>query len=758
MDVTRRFIRRGRVLPTAAFISVVLALSLVPSGPAHAATPSFVQGATNSVTSGKTVSKTFSTANTAGNLIVAYLMWSNTGSASVTDSKGDVYTAATARTTWGSQWSSQVFYAANIAGGTNTVTASFGTSITSFGLLYTHEYSGLATSNPLDVTASATGSAKAMNSGSATTTNANDLIFAGGGSNSSVTAAGTGFTLRSTAYGNVAEDKKVTTAGSYNATATQNSNQWVLQMVAFKAASAVVDTTAPTVPTNLTATATGTSSVNLAWTASTDNVGVTGYKVLRNGTQVATSSGTSYQDTGLASGTTYAYSVEAFDAAGNTSAASTAVSATTTTPDTTPPTAPADLAATATSPTQVTLSWTPSTDNVGVTGYQVFRNGTQVGTTTGATTYSDSGLTPATTYSYTVAAVDAAGNASAQSAAATATTFVQPPDTTPPTVPTGLVVATTPTSATLSWTASTDDVGVVGYHVFRNGVEVGTATTPSFQDTGLTASTTYSYTVSAFDAAGNESVQSSAVNAVTQSAASPISGKLVTTGDSYTSGYGSPPYKAGSGGCFVSQGTAYINYAATQLAALGGSITQQNNGCSGATTASTISGGLSNLSGAQWIAMTVGANDYDFVDDLAEGTSGLQSLTSHQANITANVVKVVTAAKKTASNAKYFILGYPDLMPPTGTNISTCFGSDAGDFDLASDHQMYTVIDTALQNAASQSGATFVETSNEFVGHDMCAGANSWFTPYGETDTWHPIAAGYQELGTLLAQAIRVTN
>ena len=91
------------------------------------------------------------------------------------------------------------------------------------------------------------------------------------------------------------------------------------------------------------------------------------------------------------------------------------------TPDTTAPTTPTSLAATPTSTTQINLSWTASTDAVGVTGYRIYRNGTQITTTTG-TTYSNTGLTAATTYTYTVQAYDAAGNSSAQTAGVSATT------------------------------------------------------------------------------------------------------------------------------------------------------------------------------------------------------------------------------------------------------------------------------------------------------------------------------------------------
>ncbi len=90
------------------------------------------------------------------------------------------------------------------------------------------------------------------------------------------------------------------------------------------------DTTAPTVPTNLTSSSITTTSATVSWTASTDNVGVTGYKIFRNGTQVGTSTSTSYGLTGLTAGTTYSITVQAYDAAGNSSASSTALSLTTT--------------------------------------------------------------------------------------------------------------------------------------------------------------------------------------------------------------------------------------------------------------------------------------------------------------------------------------------------------------------------------------------------------------------------------------------
>jgi hypothetical protein len=200
-----------------------------------------------------------------------------------------VYTSVAPVTSWGSigAWRSQIFYAKSIAGGSNTVTATFGTTLNAFGKIYIHEYSGLDRTAPLDVTASAVGTATAMDSGPATTTNGSDLIFGAGSSGGSVTAAGTGFTSRLNANGSRTEDKTVTATGPYNATATQNSTQWVMHMAAFKAENG--DVSAPSVPTGLTATAVSGSQIDLSWNASSDNVGVAGYKIFRNGTQIGTS-------------------------------------------------------------------------------------------------------------------------------------------------------------------------------------------------------------------------------------------------------------------------------------------------------------------------------------------------------------------------------------------------------------------------------------------------------------------------------------
>ena len=266
---------------------------------------------------------------------------------------------------------------------------------------------------------------------------------------------------------------------------------------------APIDTAPPSQPNGLTAVATSMSSASLAWGAATDNMGVTGYIVHRNGTQIATSTTTTFADTGLSAGTTYTYAVAARDAAGNVSNAASASVTTASAPDTTPPSQPTGFTAVAAGSTGANLSWTASTDNVGVTGYVIRRNGTQIATPT-ATSFADTGLSAGTTYTYTVVARDAAGNVS--SAATASVTTASAPDTTPPTQPTGFTaVAAGSTGANLSWTASTDNVGVTGYIVRRNGTQVATPTATSFADTGLSAGTTYTYTVAARDAAGNVS-------------------------------------------------------------------------------------------------------------------------------------------------------------------------------------------------------------------------------------------------------------
>ena len=221
-------------LVLATVLSATAVLLFAPA--ADAATPAHVQSRAQEVNAGTSNNLAFSSPNAAGNLIVVYAMWSNTSAATVTDTQGNNYASAAPVTRWNNNtWSSQVFYAKNVAAGANTVRTTFGTAINSFGIVYIHEYSGIDPTNPLDVAAATAGTGSAMNSGSATTTNANDLIFGAAASTHSVTAAGTGFTTRRSDFGNLTEDRLVTATGAYNASATQNGPGWAMHMVAFRA-------------------------------------------------------------------------------------------------------------------------------------------------------------------------------------------------------------------------------------------------------------------------------------------------------------------------------------------------------------------------------------------------------------------------------------------------------------------------------------------------------------------------------------------
>jgi chitodextrinase len=290
-------------------------------------------------------------------------------------------------------------------------------------------------------------------------------------------------------------------------------SDWVLLLQA----SSAPDTQAPTSPVILTSGAVSSTQTNFTWSASTDDFGVAGYRIYRDGTLVTTTTGTSYSDAGLTPSTTYSYAVSAYDAANNESAQSAPVSITTLTPDTQAPSVPANVAGTGVSTSQINLTWTASTDNVGVVKYTVYRNGGLVGSVT-STSFNDTGLAAGTTYSYSVAAQDAAGNVSAQSSpVSVATQAPPPPDTQAPSVPTNLAgTAVSSSQINLTWTASTDNVGVAKYTVYRNGSVAGTVTTTNFNDAGLTAATAYSYSVAAQDAAGNMSAQSASVSVTTQ--------------------------------------------------------------------------------------------------------------------------------------------------------------------------------------------------------------------------------------------------
>lgn len=362
----------------------------------------------------------------------------------------------------------------------------------------------------------------------------------------------------------------------------------------------VQDNSPPSTPGTPSASAVTDRSLTLSWAASSDNLGVAGYRVYRNGSQIGTSPSASYNDSGLLPSTGYSYQVAAYDAAGNLSAVSGVLNIGTQAPDTQAPSAPGAPVVSASSSSSLSTSWAAASDNYGVTHYQVLRNGSQVASVSG-TSYTHSGLTPSTSYSLSVRAVDAAGNVSPSSPSTSASTaagnvatvYYKLPsgwtsanlhyspnggswtavpglsmdpactgwrskvvnlgsatglqaafnngggswdsrnganyalgtgiqvvqngnggagtdpcaaDTTPPSVPGGLKAgAVTASSVPLSWNAASDNVGVTGYRVQRNGLQIGSTTSTAYTDSGVSASTNYSYTVTALDAAGNVS-------------------------------------------------------------------------------------------------------------------------------------------------------------------------------------------------------------------------------------------------------------
>jgi chitodextrinase len=176
--------------------------------------------------------------------------------------------------------------------------------------------------------------------------------------------------------------------------------------------------------------------------------------------------------------------------------------------DQTKPTKPGTPFTTSVGVTSIALKWNASTDNVGVDHYDIYRNGVKVGSSP-TNTFTNTGLTPNTTYTYTVLAVDANGNVSPMSDALSVATLK---DTTGPSKPGNLHAGTvTSNSIQLLWNASTDNVAVAYYIVYRNGKQVGTTTSLNFTSTGLTTKTNYTFTVQAVDTSGNLSLMSDAI-------------------------------------------------------------------------------------------------------------------------------------------------------------------------------------------------------------------------------------------------------
>jgi len=570
------------------------------------------------------------------------------------------------------------------------------------------------------------------------------------------------------------------------------------------------DTQAPTAPSNLSSSSVTSNSLTLSWTASTDNVGVTGYEVYKDGTSIGTVTGTSANVTGLTPETQYSFYVKAYDAAGNKSNASNTISVTTDAEaDTQAPTAPSSLAYANVTQISVDLSWNASTDNVGVTGYKIYKDGTYLSTVTG-TSYTANGLSAATTYEFYVVAVDAAGNTSSQSNTVSVTTqsgglsycaskgnsvsdewigrvqcgdidnnsganagygdftYLSTPlykdnsasititpawsgtvysegysvwidynqdgdfedageqvftnaatkdtpingsftvsasatngetrmrvsmkyngiptscesfsygevedytvdiqdggDMQAPTAPTNLASSNvTQTSVQLSWTASTDNVGVTGYDIYKDGIFLVNTAGTSYTVNSLSASTSYSFYVKAKDAAGNVSSASNTVNITTLSVPdteAPSSPSSLTTSNitstSLNLNWSASTDNVGVTGYYIYQGgsnigtTANLSYTVSGLSPStsysfyvkafddAGNISVASNTVNPTTTAgATYCASIGNSVSDEWIQKVICGS----IDNNSGANGGYADFTSMSTNIGVGVSQSIT--------------------------------------------------------------------------------------------------------------------
>ncbi|MFN7997840.1 MAG: fibronectin type III domain-containing protein [Bryobacteraceae bacterium] len=278
------------------------------------------------------------------------------------------------------------------------------------------------------------------------------------------------------------------------------------------------DTAPPTTPTGLTGSA-GYNQGSVSWNAATDNIGVAGYNVNRDGKWLANSASNTFIDTGLSPATTYHYVISAFDLAGNTSPNS--VEFDMTTADNIPPTTPNNLTAKPVSPQEIDLSWSPAQDIIGLASYRIFRGDSpaslaQVATRTGTSTlYKDYPLTSQTQYYYAVEAVDTSGNASPMSNIVSATTLNLP---SPPATLTA--TATSAKQIKLTWSAGTGGLAITAYHVLQGPApdlltQIAVTNKTTYTTSTLSSSTTYYFAVQSVDTVGDVSIPSPEAYATT---------------------------------------------------------------------------------------------------------------------------------------------------------------------------------------------------------------------------------------------------
>ena len=322
------------------------AAGVVPANSCECA--SYVQGTAG--TAAATISAgslSWPGAQNAGDLNLVVVDWSGSAQVtSVTDIGGNSYSLLGGMVT-GAKATQAIYYAANINATTsNTVTVTFDSAASGL-IVSLAEYQGLANTNPIDVVTSSAGVGITADSGWVTTTSPNDLLL-GIELTGDLTAAPTpaqGSSARQTiaAQGlgsDLISDQFVSAIGAYHASATNAApNWWLMQLVALRlAGGGDTNTQALTAPAGLTATAASGSQINLAWTGSTDNIGVAGYLIERcagascaSFVQVGSVGAgvTSFSDSGLPAATPYSYRVRATDTASLLSGYTAVVSAAT---------------------------------------------------------------------------------------------------------------------------------------------------------------------------------------------------------------------------------------------------------------------------------------------------------------------------------------------------------------------------------------------------------------------------------------------
>jgi fibronectin type 3 domain-containing protein len=275
--------------------------------------------------------------------------------------------------------------------------------------------------------------------------------------------------------------------------------------VAFATMIAGVDTTPPATPAAPILSESSSTGVTLTWVPSTDNVGVAGYNIYRNGVVASQVALPPYYDAALTPGNTYIYNLSAFDAQGNVSALSPPL--TVTLIDLSPPTVPTNLSTTGITQNSISLAWSASSGGGGVGGYRLLK-GTSPSTMQVVagyvltTSYLDSHVTPSNTYYYAVESYNLLGITSLPSAAISATTLALPP---PSDLMTTSVLSN---SVSLSWSPSGGSDPPVGYRILKGNsptslvVVVGNNPTTSYTDLNVWQGMTFYYEVEMFDSLG----------------------------------------------------------------------------------------------------------------------------------------------------------------------------------------------------------------------------------------------------------------